>query len=183
MEKILGKVTERARAINQGVGLDPTTEMGPLVSEGQMNRVLDYIDKGRHEGAELLTGGRRNREAGLGYFVEPTIFLGQDEYAIAREEIFGPVLTALPYDDVDEVVRRANATSYGLAAAIWTEDVRMGIKMAEKLKAGTVWINGYNLLDATSPWGGFKESGTGREMGSYALQHYTEVKSTWVNLD
>lgn len=182
-DSIIDKVGRRAQAIQQGVGIDPATEMGALVSESQMNRVMQYIETGKSEGASLVTGGARNTEAGSGYFVQPTIFVGHDDMTIAREEIFGPVLVALPYEDLDEVVRRANATPYGLAAAVWTEDVRKGIKVAEKLKAGTVWINGYNLLDAASPWGGFKTSGVGREMGSYALQHYTEVKSTWVNLD
>ncbi len=181
-DHVVDLVGRRAESIQQGIGLDPATEMGPLVSEGQMNRVMQYIDSGRREGASLVTGGSRNQAAGSGYFIQPTVFVGQDEMTIAREEIFGPVLVALPYDDVDEAVRRANATPYGLAAAVWTEDVRQGIKVAEKLKAGTVWINGYNLLDATSPWGGFKASGIGREMGQYALQHYTEVKSTWINL-
>lgn len=182
-DRILDKVVTRAESIQQGVGIHPSTEMGPLVSASHMHRVLDYIEVGKAEGASLLTGGGRNATAGNGYFVEPTVFVGEDNFTIAREEIFGPVLTVLPYEDLDEVVNRANHTPYGLAAAIWTEDVRTGIKMAEKLKAGTVWINGYNLLDATSPWGGYKESGVGREMGSYALHHYTEVKSVWVNLN
>ncbi|NMP24851.1 aldehyde dehydrogenase family protein [Sulfobacillus harzensis] len=181
-ERVVSDVARRAKVIHQGLGIDPSTEMGPLVSEAQMERVLHYIESGKREGAELVVGGERNYEAGGGYFVRPTIFAGTDNLTIAREEIFGPVLTALPYEDLDEVVRRANDTPYGLAAAVWTEDIRQGIKVAEKLKAGTVWINGYNLLDATSPWGGFKASGVGREMGSYALSHYTEVKSTWVNL-
>lgn len=181
-DRVVSEVARRAEAIHQGVGVDPATEMGPLVSEAQMDRVLNYIQAGTREGAELLTGGTRNEKAGRGYFVKPTVFRGDDSMTIAREEIFGPVLTALPYEDLDEVVRRANNTAYGLAAAVWTEDVRQGIKVAEQLKAGTVWINGYNLLDATSPWGGYKASGVGREMGSYALHHYTEVKSVWVNL-
>lgn len=179
---LLHRVVERAQSIQQGVGVDPSTEMGPLVSEAQMSRVMDYIASGKREGAALITGGDRNHDAGSGYFVQPTVFVGEDRMTVAREEIFGPVLMALPYEDLDEVVRRANDTPYGLAAAVWTEDVRQGIKLAEKLKAGTVWINGYNLLDAVSPWGGFKSSGVGREMGRYALDHYTEVKSTWVNL-
>lgn len=181
-DRMIELVGQRAAGIHQGPGVDPTTEMGPLVSESQMNRVMGYIESGHRDGATLITGGNRNRDAGTGYFVQPTLFVGQDDMQITREEIFGPVLVALAYDDLDEVVRRANSSPYGLAAAVWTEDVRQGIKLAEKLKAGTVWINGYNLLDATSPWGGFKASGIGREMGKYALEHYTEVKSTWVNL-
>ncbi len=181
-DAIVEKISGGAEAVHQGMGLDPATEMGPLISETHMHRVLEYIDSGRRQGASLLAGGERNRNAGLGYFVKPTVMVGTDSMQVAREEIFGPVLLALPYEDLDEVVRRANDTNYGLAAAVWTEDVRNGIRVAERLKAGTVWVNGYNLLDATSPWGGYKMSGVGREMGPYALQHYTEVKSIWVNL-
>ncbi len=181
-DRVVEAVARRASAIRQGMGLDATTEMGPLVSRQHMDRVLGYIDSGNQEGAVLVVGGDVNREAGSGFFVKPTIFIGEDRMRIAQEEIFGPVLVALPFDDLDEVVRRANASRYGLAAAVWTKDIAQGIKVAHALEAGTVWINGYNLLDATSPWGGVKTSGLGREMGSYALQHYTEVKATWVNL-
>lgn len=181
-DTVVERISQNARAILQGAGLNPASQMGPLISDTHMTRVMDYIECGREEGADLVTGGSRNSDAGPGYFVQPTIFVGNDSMRVAREEIFGPVLVALPYDDLDEMVRRANDTPYGLAAAVWTEDVRQGIKVAEQLKAGTVWVNGYNLLDATSPWGGFKSSGIGREMGRSALEHYTEVKSTWVNL-
>lgn len=181
-QTVLDTLCQRAEGITQGPGVDPSTQMGPLISETHLGRVIEYIESGRQEGAEVLTGGHRNAEAGSGYFVKPTVLSGADSMRVAREEIFGPVLVALPYEDMDELVRRANDTPYGLAAAVWTEDVRQGIKVAEQLKAGTVWINGYNLLDATSPWGGYKSSGIGREMGRYALDHYTEVKSTWVNL-
>lgn len=181
-DAVVESVSQRAAAMTQGAGLNPLTQMGPLISETHLNRVMEYIDSGRREGASLITGGVRNAAVGSGFFVSPTVFVGDDAQRITREEIFGPVLVALAYDDLDEVIRRANDTPYGLAAAVWTEDVRRGIQVAERLKAGTVWINGYNLLDATSPWGGFKSSGMGREMGHYALDHYTEVKSTWVNL-
>ena len=163
----------------QGVGIDPMTQMGPLVSQAHLNRVVGYIEKGVQEGAELVTGGARNSSL-PGYFVQPTIFAGRDEHTIAREEIFGPVLTALPYDDLDDLVRRG--FQLRLAASIWTRDVKQGIRLAHALKAGSIWINGYGMLDATLPWGGFKQSGIGREMGKYALDTYTEVKTVWVNL-
>ncbi|HEY8415098.1 MAG TPA: aldehyde dehydrogenase family protein, partial [Thermaerobacter sp.] len=182
-DRMVAEIAERAAELRQGPGVNPMTQMGPLISRAHLERVLGYIQRGREEGAELLTGGEPNPEAGPGFFVRPTVFVGNDTMTIAREEIFGPVLTVLPFEDLDEVVRRANDTPYGLAAGIWTRDIAKAIKVAHRLKAGTVWINGYNLLDATSPWGGFKQSGIGREMGSYALEHYTEVKSVWVNLD
>ena len=181
-DRMVQAIADRASRLRQGPGIHPMTQMGPLISRTHMERVLGYIERGREEGAELLVGGEPNPEAGPGYFVKPTVFVGRDDMTIAREEIFGPVLTVLPFESLDEVVRRANDTPYGLAAGIWTRDVAKAIKVAHRLKAGTVWINGYNLLDATSPWGGFKQSGIGREMGRYALEHYTEVKSVWVNL-
>jgi aldehyde dehydrogenase (NAD+)/phenylacetaldehyde dehydrogenase len=181
LDEIVQNLASRAAEIVQGVGIDPMTQMGPLVSQTHMNRVMGYIEKGVQEGAELVTGGSRNSSL-PGYYVQPTIFAGRDEHTIAREEIFGPVLTALPYDDLDDLVRRANNSSYGLAASIWTRDVKQGIRIAHALKAGSVWINGYGMLDATLPWGGFKQSGIGREMGKYALETYTEVKTVWVNL-
>ena len=167
----------------QGPGVNKATRMGPLVSDTHMQRVLGYIDKGKQEGAELLAGGGRNEAAGAGYFVTPTVFAGKDEHTIAKEEIFGPVLTVLPFEDIEEVAARANDTTYGLAAGIWTADIKKAIKLAHRLQAGTVWINSYNMFDATSPWGGYKHSGIGREMGRYALEQYTEVKSVWVNLE
>lgn len=181
-DRIVEAIADRAQKIRQGPGINPATQMGPLVSKAHMERVLRYIELGKQEGAELLTGGEPNPEAGPGYFVKPTVFVGRDEMTIAREEIFGPVLTVLPFEDLDEVVRRANATTYGLAAGVWTRDLRKAIKVAHALKAGTVWVNGYNLLDATSPWGGYKHSGLGRELGRYAMEHFTEVKSVWINL-
>lgn len=129
-----------------------------------------------------MTGGSCPFEAG--YFVAPTVFANvEDEMTIAKEEIFGPVLTAIPYETVDEVIERANHSEYGLAAGLWTENVKQAHYIADRLQAGTVWVNCYNVFDAASPFGGYKQSGLGREMGSYALDNYTEVKSVWVNLE
>lgn len=181
-DHLVSEVVAQAVLIQQGHGLDPSTQMGPLISRGHMDRVLGYIDRGRQEGAELLTGGVPNPAAGSGYFVRPTVLAGSDAMQVAREEIFGPVLVVLPFDGIAEVVRRANDTPYGLAAGVWTRDLKKAIEVAHQLKAGTVWVNGYNLLDPTSPWGGFKQSGMGREFGRYAMEGYTEVKSVWLNL-
>ncbi|MBE3557181.1 MAG: aldehyde dehydrogenase family protein [Firmicutes bacterium] len=181
-ESMLQGLADRAKQIRQGPGISPMTTMGPLISEKQMNRVLQYIETGKQEGAQVVCGGDRNEAAGPGYFVQPTILLGEDRMTVSQEEIFGPVLVALPYETFDEVIQRANDTPYGLAAGIWSRDIKTALKAAHRIKAGTVWVNGYNVLDASSPWGGFKQTGVGREMGSYALEHYTEVKSVWVNL-
>jgi aldehyde dehydrogenase (NAD+) len=156
--------------------------MGPLVSEEQLERVGSYIEKGKAEGAEVVAGGVYGQ--GDGYFVTPTIFADvNDEMTIAKEEIFGPVVAAMPFEDLDEVIRRANNSEYGLAAGLWTQDVKKAHYVANELKAGTVWVNCYNVFDAASPFGGYKQSGIGREMGSYALENYTEVKSVWINLN
>lgn len=180
-DNVVADMVNYAKKIKQGAGILPDTEMGPLVSDEQQNRVLGYIEKGIEEGAELLTGGNKPREEG--YFVAPTIFANvEDDMTIAREEIFGPVISAMPFEDLDELIERANKTIYGLAAGVWTRDVAKAHYIAGKLKAGTVWINCYNAFDAASPFGGYKQSGIGREMGSYALDNYTEVKSVWVYL-
>jgi acyl-CoA reductase-like NAD-dependent aldehyde dehydrogenase len=180
-DNVVADLASMASKIRQGQGLDETTEMGPLVSDEQQDRVLRYIDSGLNEGAELVTGG--NRPFDRGYFVAPTIFANvKDEMTIAREEIFGPVVAAMPFEDLDDVIRRANDSEYGLAAGLWTENVRNAHYVASKLKAGTVWVNCYNAFDAAAPFGGYKQSGIGREMGSYALNNYTEVKDVWINL-
>ncbi|KAB7708249.1 aldehyde dehydrogenase family protein [Bacillus aerolatus] len=181
-DNFLADMVGHAKKIQQGQGIDPSTEMGPLVSDKQQQRVMNYIQKGQEEGAEILTGGTVPFDQG--YFVQPTIFADVDDsMTIAREEIFGPVVSALPYEDIDDLVERANKTNYGLAAGVWTENLKNAHYIANRLKAGTVWVNCYNVLDAASPFGGYKQSGLGREMGSYALDAYTEVKSVWVDMN
>lgn len=181
-DNVVADMVSHAKSIRQGFGLDPETDMGPLVSHEQQTRVLNYIEKGIEEGAEVLTGGNKPKEEG--YFVSPTIFAAvDDKMTIAKEEIFGPVIAAMPYEDLDDVIERANRTEYGLAAGVWTRDVAKAHYIANNIKAGTIWVNCYNVFDAASPFGGYKQSGIGREMGSYALDNYTEVKSVWINLN
>ncbi|MGK7911302.1 MAG: aldehyde dehydrogenase family protein [Synechococcus sp.] len=172
---------DRARRRIVGAPCDPETEQGPLISEVQRDRVMDYIETGMREGAQLMCGG--NRVGDRGYFVEPTVFADvRDDMRIAREEIFGPVMSIIKFKDVDEVIRRANSSIYGLAAAVWTRDLSKAHNVAHALKAGTVWVNCYDFLDSAVPFGGFKQSGMGRELGEYALQEYTEVKAVTVKL-
>ena len=183
-DDFVSRLVERTRKIKPGDPLDPKTRLGAIVSEQQMNTVLGYIESGKREGARLVAGGNRaSVDGGKGFFVEPTVFDAVNNgMKIAQEEIFGPVLATIPFDDLDQVAELANENMYGLAAAIWTNDIRKAHGMARRLKAGTVWINAYNLYDAALPFGGFKQSGFGRELGREALEHYTEVKSVWVNL-
>ncbi|MFP6626917.1 MAG: aldehyde dehydrogenase family protein [Deltaproteobacteria bacterium] len=170
-----------AEAVTIGDPLDEATQMGAQVSEEQFNKILGYIDTGKSEGARVITGGRRAREQG--YFIEPTIFDGvANDMTIAREEIFGPVVSTITFKDLDEVVAKGNETDYGLAAGIWTRDLSKAHRVARALKAGTVWINTYNSFDVASPFGGYKQSGFGRELGVHALELYTEIKSVWVGL-
>jgi acyl-CoA reductase-like NAD-dependent aldehyde dehydrogenase len=158
--------------------------MGPVVSRQQLDTVLGYIEAGRREGARLVAGGERAPVGnGKGYFLQPTVFAGvTNAMKIAREEIFGPVLAVIPFRDFDEAVAQGNDTFYGLAAAVWTRDVGKALRAARAIRAGTVWVNAYNLYDAALPFGGFKESGFGRELGQTGLDLYTEVKSVWVDL-
>jgi acyl-CoA reductase-like NAD-dependent aldehyde dehydrogenase len=170
--------------LKPGDPLDPKTRLGAIVSEQQLNTVMGYIDAGKKEGARLLCGGERaSVDGSKGYFLEPTIFDSVDnKMKIAQEEIFGPVLATIPFDDVDQVAELANQNMYGLAAAVWTSDVKKAHAIVKRLKAGTVWVNAYNLYDVALPFGGYKQSGFGRELGSEALEHYTEVKSVWLQL-
>ncbi|MFF2654949.1 aldehyde dehydrogenase family protein [Streptomyces sp. NPDC058045] len=186
-DEVMDAVSARARKIVVGPGSDPATEMGPLVSARQYERVTGYVTSGQEQGARIAAGGGRpdlgERHAG-GYFLEPTVFVQADHgMRIVQEEIFGPVLAAMAWDDVDDLVAKANDSPFGLAAGIWTSDLGHAHRIADELQAGTVWINCYNLTDPASPFGGFKQSGWGREMGRKVLDLYTEVKSVWVNLD
>jgi aldehyde dehydrogenase (NAD+) len=177
----LDGLNERARTIKVGDPLDPSTYMGPVVSEEQFARVMGYIDIGKNEGATVVAGG--NRIGDRGYFVQPTIFGRVDNrMRIAQEEIFGPVAAVIPVANADEAVRVANETCYGLAAAVWTRDVGQAHSLAHRLRAGTVWVNTYGSTDTRSPWGGFKDSGFGRELGRQAIDLYTEYKAVWVAL-
>ncbi|MBA3534172.1 MAG: aldehyde dehydrogenase family protein [Ardenticatenales bacterium] len=180
-EQVVEQLSEAAGGIRVGHGWDKS-HIGPVVSQEQMERVLGYIDEGRSSGIEMHRGGGRLGERG--YFVEPTIFshdASGDDLRLIREEIFGPVVAVTPFDDWEEVVQRANHTEYGLAAGIWTSDLSKAHRLAEALQAGTVWVNAYNLFDAASPFGGYKSSGFGREMGKEAIDLYTQVKSVWVS--
>lgn len=175
-------LAEKAKALKVGPGMDPSTDMGPLVSAKQQETVLGYIEQGVAEGARLVAGGGRVHD--IGFYVEPTVFADvEDHMTIAREEIFGPVLSIFVFDTVEEVIKRANDSDYGLAASIWTENIKKGHYIASKLQAGTVWVNDFGLEWETMPFGGYKQSGIGREMGGeYGLANYTEVKSVFVNI-
>jgi aldehyde dehydrogenase (NAD+) len=184
-EKVYDEFVEKsvARTIRRTVGdpFEANTEQGPQIDGAQFDKVMSYIDSGKREGAELLTGGKRVGDRG--HFIEPTVFANvQDEMKIAREEIFGPVMSIIRFRDLDEVVERANNTPYGLAAAVWTRDIGKAHAIANNVRAGTVWVNCFDVFDAAAPFGGFKQSGIGREMGEYALQQYTEVKTVTVKL-
>jgi aldehyde dehydrogenase (NAD+) len=183
-DEFTGKLIERAKKLRPGDPMDPKTRLGAIVSDQQMKSVLGYIEKGKAEGAQLLAGGNRVQVNGdKGNFLEPTIFGSvNNDMTIAREEIFGPVLATLSFDDIDEVAEQANRNIYGLAAGIWTNNVKKAHALARRLKAGTVWINTYGPMDAAMPFGGYKQSGYGRELGTHAIEHYTEIKSVWMNL-
>ena len=181
-DKVVEGVSESAKKIRVGPGMNTDTQMGPLVSEEQFRRVCGYMEAGLSEGAKAVVGGKKvgNR----GYFVEPTVLVNTNpKMRVVQEEIFGPVVTAMPFKSVDEIAAEANNTSYGLAAGIWTKDIGKAHSLANKLKAGTVWINCYNVFDAAMPFGGYKQSGWGREMGKEALELYTETKAVCVKIN
>jgi acyl-CoA reductase-like NAD-dependent aldehyde dehydrogenase len=183
--EFIDKVAARAKKMTPGDPLDPRTRLGAVSSKKQLDTDLRYIDIAKKEGARLVTGGERaDIGTGKGYFLQPTIFDGvTPEMTIAREEIFGPVLAAIEFADVDEAIARANDSSYGLAAAVWTKDIKKAHRVARRLQAGTVWINTYNVYDTAAPFGGYKQSGFGREMSAHALEHYTQIKTVWVDLN
>jgi acyl-CoA reductase-like NAD-dependent aldehyde dehydrogenase len=183
--EFVDKVAARAKKMMPGDPLDPKTRLGAISSRKQLETDLRYIETAKNEGAQLVAGGgRADIGTGKGYFLQPTVFDHvTPEMTIAREEIFGPVLAAIEFADVDEAIARANDSAYGLAAAVWTKDIKKAHYVARKLQAGTVWINTYNVYDTAAPFGGYKQSGFGREMSVHALEHYTQVKSVWVDLN
>jgi acyl-CoA reductase-like NAD-dependent aldehyde dehydrogenase len=184
-DELVSGLSAKASALRLGPGLDEGVDQGPLVSAEQLDRVTGYLRAGREEGAVAVVGGGRPDDPGLsqGYYVQPTVFRdATNSMTIAREEIFGPVVTVIPFRDADDAVLQSNATNYGLGAGVWTRDIKKAHRAAAALKAGSVWINCYNVYDAASPFGGYKESGFGREMGRHNLDLYTQVKSVWVDL-
>ena len=182
-DALLERIVAVARSMRVGDPLDPQTDLGALVDERQMNRVLDYVEAGGREGARLALGGARVLQETGGYFLEPTIFDGvSNRMSIAREEIFGPVLSVITFDTPEEAVTIANDFIYGLGAAVWSKDIDVALKTARSLRAGQVWVNNYDGSDLTVPWGGFKQSGSGRDKSLHALHEYTGTKATWIEL-
>src|SRR5579871_5810936 len=180
-DEFVERSVERAKRRTVGDPLDSSTEQGPQVDHVQFEKVMGYIESGKRDGAKLVHGG--NRVGSRGYFIEPTVFsVVKDDMQIAREEIFGPVMSIIKFNDMDEVVKRANSTVYGLAAAVWTRDIGKAHAIANRVRAGTVWVNCYDVFDPGAPFGGFKQSGIGREMGEYGLTQYTELKTVTVKL-
>jgi aldehyde dehydrogenase (NAD+) len=180
-DEVIDRIAEKNKTTKIGDPIDPETQQGPQVDKAQFDKILKYVEYGKQDGAKCVTGGKRHGTKG--YFVEPTLFANvTDEMRIAREEIFGPVMSALKFKNVDEIIKRSNDTNFGLAAAVWTRDVAKAHRYAKEVRAGTVWINCYDVFDAAAPFGGFKESGLGRELGEAGLDNYTESKTVTVSL-
>lgn len=183
-DKFMSEYVSKVQKIRIGDPLNPATQMGPQVSEEQLERIEYYVNAGLEEGAKIVIGGERNKQAGSGYYYTPTIFENvSNDMKIAQEEIFGPVVSVIRFKDEEDVLKKANDTIYGLASGIWTNDLKRAHRMARKLKAGTVYVNTYNMLDSTAPFGGVKQSGFGRELGVHAMDLYTQIKHVWVDLN
>ena len=184
-DRFVSDLVEYSKNFRVGNGFNPSSVLGPLISKKQQDRVIGYQELAKREGAEVLVGGSANeQEISKGYFVKPTILANvTNDMCVAQEEIFGPVVGALPFETIDEVIELANQTQYGLGGGVCTTDIRKAHKVAHALRTGNVWVNTYNMVDANSPFGGYKQSGIGRENGSGAIEMYTEVKNIWINLD
>ncbi len=181
-DEMIDRLTELNKERRIGDPFDPETQQGPQVDQAQFDKILEYVEYGKQDGANCVSGGKRHGDQG--YFVEPTMFTGvTDDMRIATDEIFGPVLSVMKFSDIDEITRRANATNFGLAAAVWTRDIAKAHRFAKQVRAGTVWVNCYDVFDSAAPFGGFKESGIGRELGAAGLEAYTENKTVTVALE